>query len=68
MTGAIKEFPLPTPMSGPHGLVDDKDGHICFTANFAGYIGELDAKTGAVKEYPLPDPGPFPQAAAWCAT
>ena len=25
-TGAIKEFPLPTPMSGPHGLVDDKDG------------------------------------------
>jgi streptogramin lyase len=39
-----------------NGLVDDKDGHIWFTANFAGYIGELDAKTGAVKEYPLPDP------------
>ena len=43
-------------MSGPHGLVADRDGNIWFTANFAGYIGKLDPGTGKVTEYRLPDP------------
>jgi virginiamycin B lyase len=55
-TGEFKEFPLPTPKSGPHGLVADKDGNIWYTGNAAGLIGKLDAKTGQVTEYKMPDP------------
>ena len=51
----IKEFPLPTPQSGPHGLTADKDGNIWFTANSKGYIGKLDPKTGDVNEYQMPE-------------
>jgi virginiamycin B lyase len=54
-TGAIKEYPLAA-HSGPHGLVEDRDGHIWFTANFAGAIGRLDPKTGIVITYPMPEP------------
>ena len=35
-TGAIKEFPLQTPGSGPHGLTADKDGNIWFTGELEG--------------------------------
>ena len=31
-TGRFKEYPLKTPHSGPHGLVEDRDGHICTPA------------------------------------
>ncbi len=40
-TGDIKEYLTGKPMSGPHGLVMDKQGNIWFTANFKAYIGEL---------------------------
>ena len=52
---SFKEWTPTTPQSGPHGLVADKAGHIWFTANSQGYIGELDPKTGAFKEYKIPD-------------
>ncbi len=55
-TGAMKEFPLPTPKSGPHGLTEDKAGNIWYTGNGAGLVGKLDPKTGAVTEYKMPDP------------
>jgi virginiamycin B lyase len=55
-TGRITEYHLDTPMSGPHGLVADRDGNIWFTANFAGYIGKLDPSTGKIAEYRLPSP------------
>jgi len=55
-TGAFKEWPLPTPDSGPHGLVPDKDGNIWYTGNAAGLIGKLDPKSGKVTEYKMPDP------------
>src|SRR5208337_24373 len=55
-TGQIKEYPLKTPDSGPHGLVSDKDGNIWFTANYKGYIGELNPRTGEVIAFPMPDP------------
>ena len=32
-TGEIKEYHPTVPQSGPHGLVEDKDGNIWFTAN-----------------------------------
>jgi len=52
----VVEYHLDTPMSGPHGLVADRDGDIWFTANFAGYIGKLDPSTGKITEYKLPNP------------
>jgi virginiamycin B lyase len=55
-TGAMKEFKLKTANSGPHGLTEDRNGNIWFTANQAGYVGKLDPKTGAITEYKLPDP------------
>jgi virginiamycin B lyase len=47
---------LPTPGSGAHGLVSDRDGNIWYTGNSAGLIGKLDPKTGKVTEYGMPDP------------
>ena len=55
-TGAMKEYPLKTPQSRPHGLVADKAGNIWYTGIARNYIGKLDPKTGAVTEYPMPDP------------
>jgi virginiamycin B lyase len=55
-TGTFKEYPLPTPDSGPHGLVVDKDGNVWYTGNSAGLVGKLDPKTGKVVEYKMPDP------------
>src|ERR1700747_625758 len=34
-TQQFKEFPLPTPNSGPHGITADKDGNIWYTGNSA---------------------------------
>jgi len=53
-TGAMQEFPLKTPGSGPHGLVEDMTGNVWFTAIFGtGYIGKLDPNTGEIDEYPV---------------
>ena len=54
--GTIREYTLKTPHTGPHGLVEDKDGNIWFTGNHAALIGKLDPKTGVVTEYKIPDP------------
>lgn len=35
-TGAIQEYTLKSAFSGPHGLVDDKDGNIWFTETLPG--------------------------------
>ena len=43
-TGAVKEYPLKTPRTGPHGLVEDKSGNIWFTGNGSSLIGRLDPK------------------------
>jgi virginiamycin B lyase len=56
VTGQIREYPLPSAASGPHGLVADRDGNIWFTGNAPGYIGKLDPVSGRVTEYPLRDP------------
>jgi virginiamycin B lyase len=54
-TGAIKEYPL-KPMTGPHGLTEDRAGNIWFTGNTSAMVGKLDPKTGVVTEYKMPDP------------
>ena len=35
-TGAMKEYPLKTAGSGPHGLVADKEGNIWYTGEPEG--------------------------------
>jgi virginiamycin B lyase len=55
-TGAIKEFPMKTEGSGPHGLTEDKDGNIWYTGNQKAMIGKLNPRTGEVTDYPMPDP------------
>src|SRR5438132_6400230 len=55
-TGRFKEYPLKTPHSGPHGLVEDKDSNIWYTGNTGALVGRLDPKTGAVTEYAMPEP------------
>jgi virginiamycin B lyase len=54
-TGAIREYTLKSPFTGPHGLAEDKAGNIWFTGNNTALIGKLDPATGLVTEYPLPD-------------
>src|SRR5262249_28247945 len=54
-TGAMREYTLKSPHTGPHGLTEDASGNIWFTGNNAGLIGKLDPKTGLVTEYKLPD-------------
>ena len=55
-TGAIREYTLKSPFTGPHGLAEDKAGNIWFTGNNTALIGKLDPNTGGVTEYPMPDP------------
>jgi streptogramin lyase len=62
-TEQFKEFDIPTPSSGPHGLViDRKSGNsIWFTEMRGSKIGKLDAETGRViDEFPTPSPNSGP--------
>ncbi|MGQ0732601.1 MAG: Vgb family protein [Acidobacteriota bacterium] len=54
-TNTITEYVLPTPGSGPHGLVADAAGGIWYTGNAARHVGRLDPTTGEVVEYAMPD-------------
>src|SRR5258705_279153 len=55
-TGKIREYPLKTVRSGPHGLVEDANGNIWYTGTTGALIGKLDPKTGPVTDYTVPDP------------
>ena len=54
-SGAIKEYPLKTPQSGPDGLAEDRNGDIWYAGRLKALLGKLDPKTGTVTEYPLAD-------------
>ena len=54
-TASVTEYSLPTPASGPHGLVADAAGNIWYTGNAARHVGQLDPTTGEVREYVMPD-------------
>ncbi len=71
-SGAIEEFEIPTPNSGPYGIIADADGNARFCSFGPGSnrIGRVDAQTGAITEYaehltPTPAravPGSIPRA------
>ena len=59
-TNALQEFPLTTPDTRAHGLVEDSAGNIWFTAIDKHYIGKFDPKTRQVTQYAVPEPGRSP--------
>jgi virginiamycin B lyase len=61
-TKAFKEWTLPEG-ARPHGLVVAKDGHVFYTGNGNGTIGELDPATGKVTEHRTPSGGGGPHTA-----
>ena len=54
-TGDVKEFPTPTPKSGPHGIIVAPDGMVWYTGNLVANIGRLDPKTGKITEFSTGD-------------
>ena len=53
------EFPIPTPNSGPTGIVY-ANALVWFTESTANKIGRLDPSTGTVDEFPIPTPNSGP--------
>jgi virginiamycin B lyase len=58
-TGALREFPVPTPDSEPLGLTLGADGALWFIERTAGKVARMTV-TGSFTEYPLA-PRAFPQ-------
>ena len=54
-TGALRQYSLKTPESGPHGLISDRTGNIWYTGISKRHVGKLDPMSGDVTEYPMPD-------------
>ena len=53
-TEQFKNYPVPTPESGPLGMIFASDNALWFTEFLANKIGRLNATDGTIKEYPLP--------------
>ena len=51
--GAITEFLIPTPQSGPIGITAGPDGNLWFTEEVATKIGRITPQ-GVIAEFPLP--------------
>jgi len=52
MSGAITQYPLPTPYAGPGSIAAGPDGGLWFTEGI-GQIGRITT-TGVITEYPIP--------------
>jgi virginiamycin B lyase len=52
--GEMREYPVPTPRSGPLGIAFGPDNAIWFTESYADQLGRLDPLTGHITEYPIP--------------
>lgn len=60
MSGAVREFSIPTPRSGPQGIVWGPDNAVWFTEAYADQLGRLDPTTGHITEFPVPQLGSEP--------
>jgi virginiamycin B lyase len=60
-TGAIVEYPLPEPLSGPISLTLASDGNIYTDESLSNKIAKLVPATGVISEMAIPaPPGAFP--------
>jgi hypothetical protein len=57
-TGAITEYPVPTPNAGPYGITVAADGAVWFTEFKAGKVARL-AGNGHIDEFSVPVAEPF---------
>jgi virginiamycin B lyase len=65
-TNSYKEYPVPTPESGPRrGEIDDQD-RLWVAEFYSGMVARFDPNTGAIKEFPLIEGGK-PYGAPWAA-
>jgi streptogramin lyase len=53
LASTITEYPVPTPVAGPTGIVLGADGNLWFTETTAGQIGRI-TPAGAITEFPTP--------------
>lgn len=51
--GVVTLYPIPTPNSGPAGVVTGPDGNLWFTEFNTGNIGKITS-SGVITEFPLP--------------
>ena len=58
-SGTVTEYTIPTPDSGPRGIVAAIDGNIWFTEYNAGRIGRI-TRSGVITEYPTSSSGTHP--------
>jgi len=56
-TGETKDYVLPDPKGGPHGLAVDRDGHVWWAEQEGYSIGRLDPKSGEMTRYPMDSSG-----------
>jgi virginiamycin B lyase len=60
-SGAIVDFPVPTPNAGPLGIASSSGGDVWFTEFLGNKIGRIDAN-GVITEYAIPTPDSGPTA------
>lgn len=53
-TNSIQTWPVPTPLSGPLGMIVASDGNLWFVEMLANKIARLNPSTGIIDEWPLP--------------
>jgi streptogramin lyase len=58
-SGTLKEFPIPTPLSGPVGITAGPDGNLWFVEAKANKVGKI-TPSGAITEFPIPGADPQP--------
>jgi streptogramin lyase len=59
LRGAVREFPVPTPSSGPQGIAAGPDGAMWFTEFDGNKIGRV-GPDGAFAEFPIPTANSVP--------
>ena len=59
----FREYPIPTPNSGPARLAVAKDGMVWFPELYTNKLALLDPNNGKITEWDLPTPNGFPSFA-----
>jgi virginiamycin B lyase len=54
VTGVITEFPLPTPLSVPNGIIAGANREVWFTEQGSNRIGRIGVDGGTISEVPIP--------------
>jgi virginiamycin B lyase len=61
-TGAIAEFPVPSPAKEPLSITAAPDGNLWFTLDVGSEIGQISPTSHAITEFAIPTPDAAPQS------